>query len=112
VSRARELATAAFVLFATGGVLSPSTSTSVPDRVRIPVVKPHPGGIPAQAALFRHSAHGQYGCYACHPSLFPRERIGFTHADMDGGRLCATCHDGGSAFAIAGADCGWCHAPK
>jgi c(7)-type cytochrome triheme protein len=87
-------------------------TAAMPDAVRIPIVTPAPGRIPAAAALFRHGTHGQFTCYACHPSLFPKERVGFTHADMQTGRFCAACHDGAGAFAIADAPCERCHVPK
>lgn len=93
------------------GLVSSSDTTAMPDAIRIPVVEPHPNGFPATAALFRHSAHAQLSCYACHPGLFPRQRLGFTHLQMEGGRFCAACHDGQSAFAITGSPCERCHVP-
>jgi len=63
------------------------------------------------AASFSHRAHQSFGCYACHPSLFPQAPRGFTHEEMRAGRFCGQCHDGRTAFAIAGAACGGCHAP-
>ena len=31
-------------------------------------------------ALFSHRAHASFGCYACHPSMFPQQTlVGFTH---------------------------------
>jgi c(7)-type cytochrome triheme protein len=85
-------------------------TTAMPDAVRIPIVEPTPGRIPA--ALFRHGTHAQFTCYACHPSIFPRERVGFTHAEMQTDRFCAACHDGSGAFAIANAPCERCHVGK
>jgi c(7)-type cytochrome triheme protein len=87
-------------------------TTAMPDAVRIPIVTPTPGRTPAAAALFRHGTHGQFSCMGCHPSIFPRERVGFTHADMQAGRFCGACHDGRGAFAIADAACEECHAGK
>ena len=88
------------------------SGAAMPDAVRIPIVTPTPGRVPAAAALFRHGTHAQFSCYGCHPSLFPRERVGFTHADMQAGRFCGACHDGRGAFAIADAECESCHVGK
>ena len=55
-------------------------------------------------ALFSHRTHQSFGCYACHPSVFPQALVGFTHDDMREGKFCGRCHDGRGAFAIAGAD--------
>ena len=99
----------AFVAAFALGVSLPTIA--MPDAVRIPILEPVPDRIPAPAALFRHGTHAQVGCYGCHPTLFPKDRVGFTHADMQGGRLCAACHDGTKAFAIADARCERCHVP-
>ena len=50
-----------------------------------------------------------FGCYACHPSVFPQALVGFTHAEMREGQFCGRCHDGRTAFAIPGATCARCH---
>ena len=60
-------------------------------------------------ALFSHRGHEQFACYACHPATFPQAPLAFTHEDMRAGRFCGRCHDGGTAFAIQGAQCGSCH---
>ena len=52
---------------------------------------------------------GSFGCYACHPSVFPQALVGFTHAEMREGQFCGRCHDGRTAFAIPGAACARCH---
>lgn len=92
--------------------LSWRTALSMPDAVRIPIVKPHPQGAPPDAALFRHGRHDQFDCSTCHPSLFPMWKAGFTHAEMDEGRFCGTCHDGIAAPDVRGADCESCHVPR
>jgi c(7)-type cytochrome triheme protein len=51
-------------------------------------------------------------CYQCHPSPFPQALAPFTHADMDEGRFCATCHDGRRAVAVNQLSCEVCHAPR
>jgi c(7)-type cytochrome triheme protein len=94
------------------GVASSRDTVAMPNAIRIPVVEPHPNGFPAAAALFRHSSHAQLSCYACHPGVFPRHRLGFTHQQMEGGRFCAACHEGHGAFEMAGAPCERCHVPQ
>lgn len=82
---------------------------AMPDAVKIPIVRAHPPGAPAEAALFRHSNHGAFMCHSCHPTLFPSARVGFTHDDLRAGRFCAACHDDRAAWAIDGAKCERCH---
>ena len=61
-------------------------------------------------ALFSHRAHEAFGCYACHPSIFPQQTlVAFTHQEMTEGKFCGRCHDGRTAFAIAGTACSRCH---
>lgn len=80
---------------------------AMPDAVRIPIVRPHPPGLPA--AVFFHGSHNNFMCHSCHPARFPSERVGFTHDDFQEGRFCAGCHDGAAAWAISGAECERCH---
>jgi c(7)-type cytochrome triheme protein len=61
------------------------------------------------AASFSHRGHQVFGCYACHPSVFPQAPLGFTHEEMRRERFCGECHDGATAFAIEGAACTRCH---
>jgi c(7)-type cytochrome triheme protein len=75
-----------------------------PAVLRIPRRNPN-----AAPALFSHRTHGSFGCYACHPSVFPQTLVGFTHAEMREGQFCGRCHDGRTAFAIPGATCARCH---
>jgi len=65
---------------------------------------------PVPPALFSHRAHQSFGCFACHPSLFPQTPLGFTHEEMRKGRFCGHCHEGRIAFAIDGGACKGCHA--
>jgi c(7)-type cytochrome triheme protein len=60
-------------------------------------------------ALFSHRTHQTFGCYGCHPSVFPQALVGFTHEEMREGKFCGRCHDGRISFAIQGADCARCH---
>jgi c(7)-type cytochrome triheme protein len=99
----------AFVVALGAGLAA--SAIGMPDQVRIPIVSPTPGRVPAPAALFGHGTHGQFACYACHPTIFPRQRVGFTHAEMHAGRFCAACHDGVGADAIAQMRCEACHVP-
>jgi c(7)-type cytochrome triheme protein len=79
-----------------------------PARVRIPPRDPAaPRSVPA--VWFSHRGHQSFGCYACHPSTFAQEPIGFTHQEMRQRRFCGQCHDGDTAFAIESAPCVRCH---
>jgi len=86
------------------------SAAMMPDAVRIPVIKEHPGDIPPDAALFRHGTHATFVCAVCHPATFPAYPLGFTHKEMNEGRFCATCHDGKASTAIAEMTCEACHA--
>lgn len=92
------------------GMAGAAFGAAFPATLRVPRRDPHQApGLPT--ALFSHRGHGAFGCQACHPTIFPQARATFTHEDMKAGRYCGACHDGGTAFAIAGAACGGCHAP-
>ncbi len=61
--------------------------------------------------LFSHDAHTEmFGCDECHSDLFVPERNGnpVGMKKMEAGESCGACHDGDSAFSVAG-DCGSCH---
>lgn len=100
------------VLVAAGLSLLWRPAHSMPDAVRIPILKEHPKGAPEAAAVFYHSDHQSYGCASCHPALFPEWPQGFTHAEMREERFCAVCHDGRAAFDVDKADCTICHVPE
>ncbi|MCA9649385.1 MAG: hypothetical protein KC501_05720 [Myxococcales bacterium] len=87
-----------------------SPAASMPDVVTIPVAREHPGGMPAHAASFRHGTHRRFSCFACHPGLFPKYPLGFTHDDMRAGQYCGGCHDGRVASGIPEQPCERCHA--
>lgn len=91
-------------LFASAAVFA----AAFPAVLRIPRRNPAAALVPPPA-LFSHRTHQTFGCNSCHPSLFPQALAGFTHAEMRDGRFCGRCHDGGIAFAIAGAACARCH---
>ena len=96
-----------------GAVLALLVSTAAlgaafPAVLRIPR---HDPGVPyPPRALFSHRSHESFGCYACHPSIFPQQTlVGFTHQEMSDGKFCGRCHDGRTAFAIPGTACTRCH---
>ncbi len=61
-------------------------------------------------ALFSHRTHESFGCYGCHPAIFPQQTlVGFTHQEMGEGKFCGRCHDGRTAFGIPGTACARCH---
>ncbi|MES1205563.1 MAG: c(7)-type cytochrome triheme domain-containing protein [Pseudomonadota bacterium] len=62
-------------------------------------------------ALFSHRTHTVFGCYGCHPSVFPQAQMGFSHDEMRAGRFCGSCHDGQRAVAVQALACAGCHAP-
>ena len=67
-------------------------------------------GVPA--VVFPHWVHrAQFGCYACHPSVFELEK-GANDITMDAmrdGEFCGHCHQGRIAFAIGFETCRNCH---
>jgi c(7)-type cytochrome triheme protein len=90
------------------GLSSIALGAAFPAVLRIPRKN---AGVPLPpAASFSHRTHQSFGCYACHPSVFPQALVGFTHEEMREGRFCGRCHDGRTSFAIAGAACARCHA--
>jgi c(7)-type cytochrome triheme protein len=102
-----RLLVAAAVLLSCAAALG----AAFPATLRLPRRDPQRApGVPA--ALFSHRGHAAFGCQACHPTLFPQAPVAFTHEEMKVGRFCGACHDGGVAFAIAGAACGGCHEPR
>lgn len=97
----------AVLLASSAGALA----AAFPAVLRIPPRDPSaPRALPA--ARFSHRAHQSFGCFACHPGLFPQAPRGFTHEDMRAGHFCGRCHDGQTAFAIETAACKGCHAPR
>jgi c(7)-type cytochrome triheme protein len=93
-------------------VALPLVGLAVPDTVRIPPTHPHPPGTPQASALFSHWEHGRQRCYACHPDIFPQALVSFTHADMNQGRFCGSCHGTGQAPAVYSYRCERCHVGK
>jgi c(7)-type cytochrome triheme protein len=87
---------------------SVALGAAFPAVLRIPRRNPGAAAVPPRA-LFSHRTHQSFGCYACHPAVFPQAAVGFTHAEMQDGKYCGRCHDGRIAFPIPGAACGRCH---
>jgi c(7)-type cytochrome triheme protein len=89
-------------------VSSATLGASFPAVLRIPRRDPRISYPPR--ALFSHRSHESFGCYACHPSIFPQQTlVSFTHQEMSEGKFCGRCHDGQSAFGIPGTACARCH---
>ena len=89
-------------------VSSAAFGAAFPAVLRIP--RRDPGVVYPPRALFSHRSHETFGCYACHPSIFPQQAlVGFTHQEMSEGKFCGRCHDGRTAFAIPGTACARCH---
>jgi len=102
-SRARRF------IFALGLLVSSAAlAAAFPAVLRIPRRSPGAAPFPPRA-LFSHRQHGSFGCFACHPSVFPQALVGFTHDEMAAGTFCGHCHDRRTAFAIPGATCARCH---
>jgi c(7)-type cytochrome triheme protein len=90
--------------FAAVGVLALSASVrAVPAQVRVPILKQHAKIDPSRAGVFSHWRHEQYQCVACHPTIFPCARKGFTHDETDEGKFCGACDDGRTAPFASGA---------
>jgi c(7)-type cytochrome triheme protein len=89
-------------------VSAAALGAAFPALLRIPRRNP---GVPyPPRALFSHRSHETFGCYGCHPSIFPQQAlVAFTHQEMSGGKFCGRCHDGRTAFAIPGTQCTRCH---
>lgn len=104
----RRRTTGALVAALVGLGASVALAAAFPAVLRIPRKASGAPPVPPPA-LFSHRTHGAFGCYACHPSVFPQALVGFTHAEMRDGHFCGRCHDGGTAFAIEGAACARCH---
>lgn len=104
MSSTRRIRRAALAL----GLLASSVAigAAFPAVLRIPR---HNQGTVPPPAQFSHRLHGSFGCYVCHPSVFPQTLVGFTHDEMADGKFCGRCHDGRTAFAIPGATCARCH---
>ena len=86
---------------------SVALGAAFPAVLRIP--RKNAGVTAPPPAMFSHRTHQTFGCYACHPTVFPQALAGFTHEEMREGQFCGRCHDGRTAFAIPAAVCARCH---
>ena len=103
-ARRRHGLVGAFVLLASSVALA----AAFPAVLRIPRRDPSVPYPPR--ALFSHRSHASFGCYACHPAIFPQQTpVAFTHQEMSEGKFCGRCHDGRAAFAVPGTPCARCH---
>ena len=81
-----------------------------PATLRIPPRDPAaPRSVPA--AWFSHRAHQSFGCFACHPSMFPQAPLGFTHEEMRAGRFCGQLPRRRDRLRDRGRGVRRCHAP-
>jgi len=88
----------------------PIALIAMPATLRIPMLEARTPDDPQSASMFSHWSHDQYACYACHPSIFPQAKKGFTHDDMDNEQYCGSCHNGKVAWEVMDADeCEDCH---
>ena len=101
----RRVIGALALIFVPVFVAVPIGVMATPESIRLPQApdQEEPG------ALFSHWTHGQFGCFACHPSIFPQRKMTFTHDEMDKGLYCGTCHNSQLAFAPDDTDCETCH---
>ena len=86
---------------------SVAVGAAFPAVLRIP--RKNAGVTAPPPATFSHRTHQTFGCYACHPTVFPQAPVGFTHAEMREGKFCSRCHDSHGSFAIENAQCARCH---
>jgi c(7)-type cytochrome triheme protein len=100
------------VVVVLGLVLLPVVALAIPASLRIPRSPQARPFAPPALALFSHRGHEPLRCYQCHPTIFPQARVAFTHADLDQGRFCASCHEGRRAPAVISYTCESCHVPN
>jgi c(7)-type cytochrome triheme protein len=95
------------------------TSTSPPVALKLPADLVYDRGLRADSVVtFSHATHVEFAgntCTGCHPKPFhmlhPTHRT--SHAVMNAGGACGTCHDGKQAFGTREpASCGTCHAGR
>lgn len=97
------------LLGAFGATLYAQSMPKLPDGLQVPKAADSPGQV-----TFNHGTHvdaDKPSCTGCHPREFPilkaSKRTAITHADMEKGKYCGSCHDGKKAFAMD--DCSYCH---
>ncbi len=107
---------AAALLLALSSALLAGALPNLPKDKALPQGADSPGVV-----IFRHETHvdaSRPDCTTCHPTLFPILKrtastaapTAITHADMEKGKSCGSCHDGKGAHGLE--DCGTCHKEK
>lgn len=90
-----------------------------PIELKLPADIVYPHGVSTDSAVvFRHATHVELAgrvCTGCHPSPFsmlsPKHRE--SHAAMNAGGSCGSCHDGTKAFGVRDASsCRTCHSGR
>jgi c(7)-type cytochrome triheme protein len=86
----------------------PTPEVRLPADLTYSGAKGSPGSV-----VFRHETHVPLEsdkCTACHPEPFSilGSRSKITHAEMDVGKSCGSCHDGKTASGVQD-DCFHCH---
>lgn len=91
------------------GVVAAQSMPKLPEGLPLPKGTDSPGQV-----TFNHETHvdgERPSCTSCHPREFrmlkATRRAAITHAEMEKGRFCGSCHDGKKAFAMD--DCTFCH---
>ena len=73
----------------------------------------YPGEKSPGKIIFDGKTHAEKGlkCNDCHTKIFPMKKgTKMTMADMNAGKYCGTCHNGGKAFKSSDpASCAKCH---
>ena len=96
-----------------------STRPAPPVEVKLPADISFDRSVkPDSAVTFSHATHVGFAgntCTSCHPKPFhmlhPTHHT--SHADMNAGGSCGTCHDGKRAFGVRDhGSCGTCHAGR
>jgi len=106
---------------ATAAAAAPAIAPAVAHELRLPAPYTFPTAVESPGPVtFDHETHaavgdpGEPACAPCHQGLFRLGAPGvpvageLTYERIHEGDLCASCHDGEHAFAIAD-DCGNCH---
>ena len=96
-------------------LLGLATAAAAGGLPRLPKETALPRGADSPGVVtFRHDTHvdaRRPDCTVCHPGTFPilstTQPKPITHAEMEKGRACGTCHDGRSASGLD--DCSACH---
>jgi c(7)-type cytochrome triheme protein len=99
-----------------GGNDTPAPPKRWPVELRLPKDARYlPAGDEAEPVVFRHATHfpaAERRCDGCHTGLFKMlAAAGKTsHAEMEAGRSCGSCHDGKRAFGLKDLEsCETCH---